>query len=196
MNSARILPFLLAFAMASAHAADPGASATASATAKASAPASADAPANPSTTANTDTGAATAATADAAAQPHSAAGSGTHAGEAGSQADGSKRDGHGAATAADSIQLGTTEISGNRELPKLLYIVPWQRAQVGKFSGRPPNSLVDETLTPVDRSVFERQNRYYSALESSTQSAASQSATSQAGVAPAAAAAGAPRDEK
>ncbi len=92
---------------------------------------------------------------------------------------------------ADSIQLGTTDISGNRELPKLLYIVPWQRAQIGKFPGRPPNSLVDEALTPVDRAVFERQNRYYAALESSTESA-----RSQGGTAPTPPAGASPRDEK
>jgi hypothetical protein len=70
-----------------------------------------------------------------------------------------------ASGATDSIQLGTTQISGNRELPKLMYVVPWRRDQLGNFVGRPPNSLVDEALTPVDRSVFERQNRYYAALQ-------------------------------
>jgi hypothetical protein len=65
----------------------------------------------------------------------------------------------------DSIQLDTTQISGNRELPKLMYVVPWRRDQLGNFVGRPPNSLVDEALTPVDRAVFERQNRYYAALQ-------------------------------
>jgi hypothetical protein len=79
----------------------------------------------------------------------------------------------GAATAAagapkgkDRIELDTTQISGNRELPKVMYVVPWRRADLGEFAGRPPNSLLDEALTPVDRDVFRRQNRYYSALES------------------------------
>src|SRR5579863_7824968 len=52
-----------------------------------------------------------------------------------------------AAGSTDRIELGTTQISGNRELPKLMYIVPWQRAEVGKLTGRPPNSLVDEALS-------------------------------------------------
>jgi hypothetical protein len=95
------------------------------------------------------------------------------------------------AGSSDRIELGTTEISGNRELPKLMYIVPWQRAGVGKITGRPPNSLVDEVLTPIDRTVFKRQNDYYAALQAASASAASQPAG--AGVAPAAAA---PRDEK
>lgn len=82
----------------------------------------------------------------------------------------------GTAASSDRIELGTTEISGNRELPKLMYIVPWQRASVGKITGRPPNSLVDEALSPVDRSVFERQNSYYAALQAASTSAASQPA--------------------
>jgi len=96
-----------------------------------------------------------------------------------------------AAGTSDRIELGTTEISGNRELPKLMYIVPWQRAGVGNVTGRPPNSLVDEVLTPIDRTVFKRQNDYYAALQAASASAASQPAVP--GAAPAAAA---PRDEK
>jgi hypothetical protein len=76
------------------------------------------------------------------------------------------------AAGADRIELGSTEISGNRELPKLLYIVPWQHTQIGQIGGRPSNSLVDEALTPVDRNVFERQNRYYAALQAAAPSAA------------------------
>lgn len=65
----------------------------------------------------------------------------------------------------DEIQLDTTQISGNRELPKVMYVVPWRKADPGEFAGRPPNSLLDEALTPVDRDVFLRQNRYYAALQ-------------------------------
>lgn len=46
-----------------------------------------------------------------------------------------------------------------------MYVVPWRKADPGEFAGRPPNSLLDEALTPVDRDVFQRQNRYYAALE-------------------------------
>lgn len=66
--------------------------------------------------------------------------------------------------AVDRIELDTTEITGNRELPKVLYIVPWKRADLGDLQGRPVNSLLDEVLTPVDRDVFKRENRYYRAL--------------------------------
>ena len=45
-----------------------------------------------------------------------------------------------------------------------MYVVPWRTADPGEFAGKPPNSLLDEALTPVDRDVFRRQNRYYAAL--------------------------------
>jgi hypothetical protein len=66
----------------------------------------------------------------------------------------------------DRIQLDTTQISGNRELPKVMYVVPWRRADLGDVGARPQKSLLDEALTPVDRDVFRRENRYYAALES------------------------------
>jgi hypothetical protein len=69
------------------------------------------------------------------------------------------------AKAHDSIQLDTTQITGNRELPKVLYIVPWKRSDLGDLVGKPVNSLLDEVLTPVDRDVFKRENRYYDALK-------------------------------
>ena len=67
--------------------------------------------------------------------------------------------------AHDSLQLDTTQITGNRELPKVLYIVPWKRSDLGDLVGKPVNSLLDEVLAPVDRDVFKRQNRYYDALK-------------------------------
>ena len=78
------------------------------------------------------------------------------------------------AKGTDTLQLGTTEISGNRELPKVLYVVPWRRPEIGDAVGRPPNSLVEEALSPVDRDVFRRQNRYYAALQSGAAPAKSQ----------------------
>jgi hypothetical protein len=64
----------------------------------------------------------------------------------------------------DRIELDTTQITGNRELPKVLYIVPWKHSDLSDLAGRPANSLLDEVLAPVDRDVFQRENRYYGAL--------------------------------
>jgi hypothetical protein len=68
-------------------------------------------------------------------------------------------------TAKDRLDLESTQITGNRELPKVLYIVPWRSAEMGDLVGRPVNSLLDEVLEPVDRDVFRRQNRYFEALQ-------------------------------
>ena len=67
--------------------------------------------------------------------------------------------------AKDRLDLDSTQITGNRELPKVLYIVPWRGAELGDLVGRPVNSLLDEVLEPVDRDVFRRQNRYFEALQ-------------------------------
>ncbi len=67
--------------------------------------------------------------------------------------------------AEDRLELDATQITGNRELPKVLYVVPWKRPDLGDLGGRPANSLLDEVLAPVDRDVFRRQNRYYQALK-------------------------------
>lgn len=66
---------------------------------------------------------------------------------------------------ADRIELSTTQITGNAELPRVMYVVPWKRAELGDLAGKPAKSLLDEVLAPVDRDVFRRQNRYYEALK-------------------------------
>jgi len=64
----------------------------------------------------------------------------------------------------DSLELGRTEITGNQELPKVLYIVPWKKSDPGNLMGRPVNTLLDEVLAPLDREEFIRQVEYYQDL--------------------------------
>jgi len=64
------------------------------------------------------------------------------------------------ALAQDRADIDRTQIIGNRELPKVLYIVPWKKPLQGELSGRPLGSVLDEALAPVDRDVFRRQVRY------------------------------------
>ena len=64
----------------------------------------------------------------------------------------------------DEIDLRRTEITGNQELPKLLYIVPWQKSDPGDLTGKPINTLLDEVLAPIDRSEFIRQIDFYGDL--------------------------------
>jgi hypothetical protein len=65
----------------------------------------------------------------------------------------------------DHLELDPTSITGNRELPKVMVIVPWKRADLGDLTGRPANSLLNEVLAPVDREVLRRELRYFEALE-------------------------------
>jgi hypothetical protein len=66
-----------------------------------------------------------------------------------------------AGKATDRLDLDTTQITGNKELPKVMYVVPWKHSDLGDLTGKPANSLVDEILQPVDRDVFNREERYY-----------------------------------
>ncbi|HEV7715635.1 MAG TPA: hypothetical protein VGO53_08560, partial [Steroidobacteraceae bacterium] len=119
----------------------------------------------------------------------------------GAQPGGAMRSAPGKGKAQDRLDLDTTQITGNRELPKVLYIVPWKRADLGDLVGKPVNSLLDEVLAPVDRDVFKRENRYYRALNSeSTQPAsgpaAPPSTTAPNGAAASGSATPAARDER
>ena len=100
--------------------------------------------------------------------------------------------------ALDRLELDTTQITGNRELPKVLYIAPWKRSDLGDLTGKPVNSLVDEVLTPVDRDVFKRENRYYRALENAPANGgtAPSSGTSQPSATESGSATPAARDER
>lgn len=71
-------------------------------------------------------------------------------------------------TRADRLDLETTVVTGNRELPKVLYIVPWKKAELGELPAQPFNTLLDEVLQPVDRDVFKREVKYFQAVASGT----------------------------
>lgn len=62
--------------------------------------------------------------------------------------------------AQDRADIDKTKIIGNRELPKVLYIVPWKKPIPGDLAGRPLVSVLDEALSPIDRDVFQRQVNY------------------------------------
>lgn len=64
----------------------------------------------------------------------------------------------------DHLNMERTKIIGNRELPKVLYIVPWKKPQPGELPGRPMKSVLDEALEPIDRDVFRTQVRYAAQL--------------------------------
>lgn len=65
---------------------------------------------------------------------------------------------------SDQLILDSTMVTGNRELPKVMYIVPWKKAELSDLPGQPFNTLVDEALAPVDRDVFRREVEYYQVI--------------------------------
>jgi hypothetical protein len=69
-----------------------------------------------------------------------------------------------AAKDPEHMRLDTTIVKGHEGLPRVLYIVPWKRADTGDLQGRPPTSLVDEALAPIDRAEFRDHLRYYDGL--------------------------------
>jgi hypothetical protein len=101
---------------------------------------------------------------DSGQAPSGGSGGGKNAATAGN-ASGAAKGGARGPKGPDRVELETTEITGNRELPKVLYIVPWKRSDLGDLVGKPPNSLLDEVLQPIDRDVFLRENRYYDAVK-------------------------------
>jgi hypothetical protein len=81
------------------------------------------------------------------------------------------------AWAQDRADIDKTQIIGNRELPKVLYIVPWKKPLPGGLSGRPVASVLDEALAPIDRDVFRRQVQYDAQLRAAPSSASVAAAT-------------------
>ena len=70
------------------------------------------------------------------------------------------------ASAETTMELEEAEITGARELPKVLYIVPWKKTRPDS-GPLPMRSLVNEALSPIDVDVFKRQVRYHEMIESS-----------------------------
>ena len=70
----------------------------------------------------------------------------------------------GPAMAEDEMDLDTSTVTGNRELPKVMVIVPWKKSEPGELRGKPLRSLLDEALAPVNREVFRRRISFYEDL--------------------------------
>lgn len=63
--------------------------------------------------------------------------------------------------AQERFELEGTRIFGNRELPQVLYIVPWQEAEDVTVTAPEFTSLIDRPLTTIDRMAFQRQAQYH-----------------------------------
>ena len=82
------------------------------------------------------------------------------------------------AHAQDRAELDRTLIIGNRELPKVLYIVPWKKPLHGNMGGRAVTGVVDEALAPIDREVLRRQVSYDAQIRAAVAAAAAPAARS------------------
>ena len=69
-----------------------------------------------------------------------------------------------ATQAEQRLQMDGTAIIGNKELPKVLYIVPWKASEPVALETPGISSVLDEDFKPVDRSAFKRQVKYYNEL--------------------------------
>ena len=68
--------------------------------------------------------------------------------------------------AQDSLQLEGTAITGNKELPMLLYILPWKTVERFEIESPPIISIMDQKLQPLDRATFKRTIHYHQAIYS------------------------------
>ena len=72
--------------------------------------------------------------------------------------------GSSALQAQESLQLEGTEITGNKELPMVLYIVPWKSVERFDIESPPIVSIMDAPLTTIDRPSFKRTINYHQAI--------------------------------
>ena len=68
---------------------------------------------------------------------------------------------------ADRLELEDTAIVGSRELPKVLYIVPWKESRMGTLAGVSEKGSFKDSMTVLDRDVFLRELKYFDVLHGS-----------------------------
>jgi hypothetical protein len=71
---------------------------------------------------------------------------------------------HAPAQAQERIQMEGIEITGSQELPRVLYIVPWQTAERFEIDSPPIASIMERRLVPLERAAFRRKVYYHEAI--------------------------------
>ena len=66
--------------------------------------------------------------------------------------------------AQERLEMEGTSVIGNKELPKVLYIVPWKSPEPLALTAPEINSVMDEVATPVNRSGFRRQIQFHKGM--------------------------------
>ena len=66
---------------------------------------------------------------------------------------------------ADSrLDMQGTQVIGNRELPNMLYIIPWKSIKPVELTPPPTESVMNQPIRPLDRGLFRRQLMFYDRL--------------------------------
>lgn len=71
--------------------------------------------------------------------------------------------------AEEKITMDSLQVIGNKEMPNILYILPWQTAQLPTMVELPLSGLIQDALQPVDRESILRR-KYYQEVVLSTES--------------------------
>ncbi|MFW2374684.1 MAG: hypothetical protein ACN4GM_16275 [Gammaproteobacteria bacterium] len=67
--------------------------------------------------------------------------------------------------ADEKINMEGISIIGNKELPNVLYIVPWKTPDLPDMLEPPLSTLINQSLTSIDRQAVLRKEQYYNALK-------------------------------
>lgn len=62
------------------------------------------------------------------------------------------------------LDLDATSIIGNRELPRIVYLIAWRDAPEGDILEQSLDINHDNRMVPLDRDVFQRQISYHDLL--------------------------------
>lgn len=74
--------------------------------------------------------------------------------------------------AEKSVDMEGISIIGNKELPNVLYIVPWKSPELPEMTEPPLTSLVNEALEPINRESLLRKELYYKVLNAKSSTSA------------------------
>ena len=72
----------------------------------------------------------------------------------------------GVLSAGEVLNIQGGKITGNREQPKVLYIIPWQQPEGSANLERPVMTQINNVLNPIDRSYTLREIDYYQRIKS------------------------------
>ena len=70
--------------------------------------------------------------------------------------------------AAEQADMEGITITGNKELPNILYVISWKSPELPPVADIPLASLIENALEPLDRRSVLREEQYYNATKNFT----------------------------